>query len=147
MISTAVISLAASTVGFIFFVSLIQAEKRRKKRFLFAGVRGWLDGVVGAAGRWVVGTTNHFVKYVVQLSWYYSLHSLLQTILRMIVATYEHVERVFEKNRVRTKELRAEKMSNKAPDNHLSEMAAHKEETALTKVQQNRRKKKHLEGK
>jgi hypothetical protein len=133
------------TVSFILFASIIQAEQRRGKRFLLVGFRSWLDKIISAAERWMSGTSKHFIRYVVQLSWYYSLHSLLRTVLHVIVASYEYFEKIFERNRLRTKELRAEKFGA-GTANHLREMAVHKEETALSQVQQNKRKKAHLEG-
>lgn len=94
----------------------------------------------------ITESVTHFMRYMVQLNWYYSIHSVLRTILRSLVAAYTFFENIFERNRKRTKELRAEK-KQLSEQNHLRQMADHRESTALTPAEQRRLRKKTLEGK
>lgn len=145
MLSTALTTLAISITSFVLVMLLVQGEQKKGRRFLLGGFRGWLDGVIGTVERWLGDTVDHFVKYVVRLNWYYGIHSFLRALLKLIVASYEQVEKIFEHNRRLTKQLRAEKR-NRDSRNHLSEMAAHKAETKLTPAEARKRKKHHLEG-
>ena len=89
---------------------------------------------------------NHFVRYVVQLNWYYSIHSVLKTILIAIQAFYSSFEKMFERNRSRAKKLRMEKRQLTSIS-HLSQMADHKADTALTPAQKKKLRHKKLEEK
>lgn len=144
MLTVGLTILSASVVVFITLLLVVQAEQKRGKRFLFGGLRGWLDRMIGGVERRVGRWSQHFSRYVIQLGWYYSLHSFLRAVLKMLVSFYERVERIFEANRKRTKELRSEK--SQMTKSHLTEMAAHKEQTALTPAQQRKRKEAGLKG-
>jgi hypothetical protein len=83
---------------------------------------------------------------MVQLNWYYSIHSVLSAVLRGLIAVYTFFENIFERNRRRTKELRAEKRQL-SELNHLRQMTDHRETTALSPAEQRRLRKRTLEGK
>lgn len=146
MISSALTAFLTSLATFVVLVLVTQQERQRGRRFFAAGVRGWLDAKVDQAGKGIFGGFDHFMKYIVQLNWYYSIHSVLRTLLRGLVAIYTYFENMFERNRKRTKDLRAEKRQL-SELSHLQQVAKHKEETALTPAQQQRLRKKQLEGK
>lgn len=147
MVSIGLVWLVASASIFCLLLLVIQAEKKRGKRFLLSGARSWFDSLMSRLGRKIVYTWDHVVKYVLQLGWYYGLHSLLQAVLKTIVRFYERVELVFEVNRRRAKELRAEKrQASEVPPSHLTEMAQHKADTALTPAQQRKLKDRQLKG-
>jgi hypothetical protein len=145
MITSALLAFLGSGIVSVILFITVRMERRRGRRFFAAGFRGWIDGKVDIIGGWLARSLNHFVKYILQLNWYYSIHSVLRTILRLIIAAYTYMENIFEKNRSRTKKLRAEKKQLK-DTNHLSQMAAHKESTTLTPAQQQKLRKKNLEG-
>ncbi len=144
MIAAAVTTLVASIVIFSTLLLVTQLERRRGRRFFAANVRTWLDGIADSAGDSIVRGFDHFIKYIVQLNWYYSIHSVLKGILRFIVAVYTYFEDMFEQNRKRAKELRAEKRQLNEL-NHLRQMADHKENTTLSPAEQRRLKKRKLE--
>lgn len=146
MITTALTAFSASIVSFAVLVILTQQERRRGRRFFAAGIRSWFDIFVARLEQKTTRSFDHFMRYIVQLSWYYSIHSVLRTLLRGLVAMYTYFENVFERNRARTKELRAEKRQL-SEFNHLRQMADHKADTALTPAEQQRLRKKKLEGK
>ncbi|MCD5381389.1 MAG: hypothetical protein LR008_02320 [Candidatus Pacebacteria bacterium] len=146
MITSAAIAFATSSLLFIVLLISVHKERRRGRRFFATKFRDSLDRVINKVGDWIVNSWNHFVKYIVQLHWYYSIHSLLRTLLRVIVTFYTYFENVFERNRSRTKQLRAEKRQL-SELNHLRQMTDHKEDTALTPAQKRKLKHKKLEGK
>lgn len=147
MVSLGLTWLVASVSLFTLLLVMVQAEKKRGKRLLLSSVRGRFDRVTSLWGRKIVSTWQHFVKYIVQLGWYYGLHSFLQAVLKTIVRFYERVEMMFEANRRRTRDLRAEKQqASQTSQTHLTEMAQHKVDTALTPTQQRRLKDKQLKG-
>ena len=145
MVFTGLIWLIGTTIVFVVILVVVQAEQKRGTRFLLSGVRGGFDSLISKIDLKVAAWWDHFVRYIVQLGWYYGLHSFLQAVLKTIVAFYERVESVFEINRHRTKQLRDEK-KQATTQNHLTEMAQHKADTALTPAQQRRRKASHLKG-
>jgi len=63
----------------------------------------------------------------------------------MLVTFYTYFENIFENNRKRTKQLRAEKRELNE-FNHLQQMTDHRKETALTASQQKKLKDKNLKG-
>ena len=144
MIGSAVTFSAVSIGIFILMLIVVHQEKRRGKRFAVAGGRASLDRFVSRAEHKIVRTWNHFVKYVVQLNWYYSIHSILKTLLHAVQVFYFSFEKIFERNRARTKKLRAERRQINQLS-HLSQLAEHKEEMALTETQKRQLRHKKLE--
>ena len=145
MVTTGLVWLSVSAMLFIALLAAVQAERKRGKRFLLKGLRGWLDRHIGTIGLKISQSWNHFMKYIVQLSWYYTIHSFLQTVLKAVVAFYEQIEYKFETNRRRTRQLRAEK-NQIANGGHFAEISQHKKDTALTPAQQRKLKDKQLKG-
>lgn len=144
MITSTTTAFTVSVFVFFILLAVVYRERRRGRRFFAAGLRSWLDVRAETAGKWVIRSWEHFIKYIVQLNWYYSIHSVLKTTLKMIVAFYSYFENIFERNRMRTKQLRAEKRQL-SELNHLRQMAEHKEDTALTPAQKKKLKQKKLE--
>lgn len=134
-----------SAALFVALLMLVQTEIKKGNRVLLANVRQSLDAHLVTFNLWRKRQWQHFVRYILQLGWYYSLHSLLQGIMRVLVAIYEYIETHFERNRLRTKDLRAQK--RKEVNGHLSAVAEHKAETSLTPKQQEALKEKILEEK
>jgi len=146
MIQTAVTFFAMSIGVFTLMLILVQVERKRGKRLFATTIRGWLDAQINSFETWLVRTWKHFVRYVVQLNWYYSIHSVLKTLLLTIQVFYASFEKIFERNRNRTKKLRMEKRQLHTV-NHLSQMADHKVDTALTTAQKKKLRHKKLEEK
>ncbi len=132
-LTTFVISLSL----WIVLTVVVQFEKRTGKRFILKRFRSWLDYLFIEVGRRAKEAWRNFARYVVQLGWYYSIHSLLRTFLTVLLRTYEYIEAHFENNRQKAKLLRAE-MRNTFSDNHLSKVAEHKAKVALTPEEQAR---------
>ena len=141
---TASIPFGVSVLVFCALVFLFHMERRRGNRLFAVSLREKIDALVNDAGAFLQRQWRHLVRYVLQLSWYYSLHSLLKNLLKLLVAVYTFFEQLFEKNRKRTRALRAEKKELHA-SNHLRQMSEHQEETALTATQKRRLRKRKLE--
>ena len=146
MPTTALIAFLTSVAVLVTLILITQKERRRGRRFFAAGLRNWLDNVFDRLGLSLTRGWDHFVRYMIRLNWYYSLHSLLRAWLRFLVAVYTYFEDIFERNRRRTKRLRAEKKRLRA-DSHLEQIAKHKTAMALTEAEKRRLKQRELEGK
>jgi len=144
MISTAAIALIVSIVLFLVLFTGIRMEKRRGRRFFGSNMRAWLDTNFDKLDKAITATYNHFIKYILQLNWYYSIHSLLRTILQLTIAFYTYFENLFERNRSRTKQLRAEKRKI-SRHSHLGQVAEYKAGNALTTTQKTKLRHKKLE--
>ncbi len=134
-----------SAVAFVGFALLVSLEERNARRFIGGRFRANLDSRIERVGHQFENHWKHLSRYILQLGWYYSVHSILRTILGALVSVYTFVESIFEKNRVRTKELRKEFKRQLHRKNHLTHMREHKEETALSPAEQEALKTKTLE--
>jgi hypothetical protein len=128
---------------FIVMVLIVRQEEVRNRRFFASSLRAWFDIQVIATERKIIDTWQHFLKYIVQLGWYYGLHSLLKGILKILVSVYTYIENIFERNRLRAKQLRSEKKQK--VNNHLTKIASHKAQTALSPEQKSILKQKKFE--
>lgn len=134
----------SSLVLFIALAVLVRIEQIRKRRIVMRRTRASFDRVIDWISARTSTTWEHFVKYMVQLGWYYSIHSLLRALLRIVVAAYEYLETKFERNRVRAKDLKTKRRTNTTRESHLTEMAAHKVDTALTPEEEDELKERKL---
>ncbi|HEY0964324.1 MAG TPA: hypothetical protein VGE31_00835 [Candidatus Paceibacterota bacterium] len=144
MVPEALMTFTIATVLFLAVAIVVQVERVRMRRLFLAGARGWLDRKVAESALRFSDRWHHFSQYIVKLGWYYSLHSLLRTVLAILVSIYNYFEDIFEKNRSRTKQLRQER-KRKIKRSHLTEIADHKVETALTPAQQTELRRQKLE--
>jgi hypothetical protein len=144
MLSTAITTSITFLVLFVVMAVVVRVEEARGRRLLLGGVRAFFDRKIIAIHKWFDDLWHHFARYVVQLGWYYSIHSLLRTLLRVLVSVYTYIETMFEKNRERTKDLRKER-KQKIKQTHLTQIADHKVETALTPTEQVALRKQKLE--
>lgn len=135
-------SIFASSLGlFLVWAVLCVAEHRRGRRFVLPHVRTHLDIAVLTAATAIERKVQYVGRYLITLSWYYSLHALLRTFLRFTARVYDVVERVFERNRARAKRLRKEQRRL----THLTQIADHKNATQLSATEKTALKKRMLE--
>ena len=132
-----------SLVAFVVFASVSGREVTRGSRFFAVGFRNWLDrtieSLVSAFGR----AMTYVGKYIITLSWYYSLHAFLKFVLQFLASVYHIVERLLHHNRSKARRIRIERKQS----SHLTEIADHKAQTALTSNEKQKRKDKALLGK
>jgi len=128
------------SVGHIFLISifvfvccgiLLTIENHRGKRVVFGGLRNFLDRVISAVVQFLSHWLKYLGRYIIKLSWYYSLHKLLRLTLILLVKIYDNLESVFIDNRKRAKVIKTEK-SNLNKNAHLRLVANHKKEVSLT---------------
>ena len=98
-----------SVVLFTALSFLIETERRRGSRVALTKVRDWLDEMIERFFTWLREAWEHFIQYVVKLGLYYSLHSLLRTLLQALVAAYDYLEKHFETNRPSREESKGHK--------------------------------------
>lgn len=135
----------SSTIAFALYALLVTAEQKNARRFVGGRFRDRLDNRLDTLGHQFENHWKHVSKYVLQLGWYYSVHKVLRTILGSLVFVYSVIERIFEQNRLRTKELRKEFRRQLHRKNHLTKIAEHKEEHALSVSEQEALKTRKLE--
>ncbi|MFM2339866.1 MAG: hypothetical protein RLZZ360_502 [Candidatus Parcubacteria bacterium] len=126
------------------YLSLVAQEERRAKRLFLAHFRDQVDRGITRLVSWLEGIVRYVVKYVITLSWYYSLHAFLQVMMKSLAGAYHVLESMLIRNRDRARALRKERRS--ATKNHLTHIADHKAETKLTPAEERRRKDKALKG-
>lgn len=144
MIFEALITFTIATVVFLTVAIVVQIEHSRMRRLFLVGTRGWIDQKLAESALRMHARWHHFTQYILKLGWYYSIHSLLRTILTLLISIYNYFEGIFERNRSRTKQLRQEH-KRKIKKGHFSMIADHKAETALTPEEQTALRKQKLE--
>lgn len=145
MIVTHVVLLLSLVLVFLVWSYIVGVEVRGGRRIVLSGVREWCDGLVDSGNRIITSTLVYVDRHIIKLSWYYSLHSLLQAALRVVVSLYDYLEQSFYHNRKRARAIRAERRVTKNPSNMLQSVALHKETTALSSVEKKKLRTKKLE--
>jgi hypothetical protein len=142
--SSALTFAVVNLVAFVVVARIFTLEARRGRRFVATGIRNAADDGIDVVVRRVSRMYTYVARYIITLSWYYSLHAFLKVILRFLAGTYTAVETLLHNNRTRARKIRIER---KREQSHLSLIADHKAETALTPVEKAKRKEKALSGK
>ncbi len=137
-----------STTAFLVYALITHFEQVRGRRFFLSSFRNHLDVFGERLVLWLVRRLRSVLRHTIKLSWYYSIHSALKTILTVLVRMYDRLELVFINNRERAKRLRAEKKAeqNLGTQNHLTQIEEHKAATALTTQEKKQLKAKKLRG-
>lgn len=134
---------AVCLVAFTVYAVISGKERDRGSRFFAANLRASIDNLIESVVSSVNKKVTYVGKYIITLSWYYSLHAFLKVILQFLAAIYSIVERVLHRNRSKARRIRIERKQS----SHLTEIADHKEKTALTDSEKKKRKDKALSGK
>lgn len=145
MIVTYVVLLFCLVLGFVALSTLVGVEVRTGRRVVLGGVRAWCDTAVDSVTRSLRSTVLYIDRHIIKLSWYYSLHSVLQAALRVVVSLYDYLEHSFHSNRKRARAIRAERRVKKDPSGMLHNVALHKETTALSNAEKKKLLTKKLE--
>ena len=143
--SLALIIAGTSFILLVCLSRLFTLEKRAGKRFVLATTRFALDNIIVAFTDAVHRFFVYVTKYVITLSWYYSLHAFLGVTLKFLASIYYMVENITHRNRDKARKIRQErKQSNRT---HLEQLADHKDETKLTEQQKKKMKDKAINQK
>ncbi len=141
----ALLTLAFGTFFFVLYASVCVVETNRGKRFYGTYIRRAADNGLDALRLAIERRVIYIGRYIITLSWYYSLHAFLKLVLQFLAGVYTVVEAVLHRNRIKVRRIRTErKQVNKS---HLSVLADHKVQTELTPLQKEKRKAKALAGK
>ncbi len=142
---TSILTFAAFNFIILIIVARVfMLEARRGKRFFASGVRASIDDGIDSVSSRCVRFYTYIGRYVITLSWYYSLHALLKIVLKFLASAYTVVETLLHRNRKRARKIRIER---KREQSHLSLIADHKAKTTLTPAERAKRKEKALSGK
>ena len=130
-------------MAFIAHAILSAQEAHRGSRFFATGIRRALDHAIESLIAWCTRKLTYVGKYIITLSWYYSMHAFLKLILQFLASVYYIVEKLLHHNRSKARRIRIERKQS----SHLTEIADHKEKTALSDSEKKKRKDKALLGK
>lgn len=125
------------------YLYLSEREMRQGKRYFLAMPRRALDAFIDQSTASIERTVRYLVRYIITLSWYYSLHAFLKLMLKSIAGLYHAIETVLIRNRDRARALRKER---RAETSHLAEIAEHKAHVKLSPAEEKKRKEKALKG-
>ncbi len=143
--TTALSLMVVSTVFFILYARICVVETNRGKRFFASYVRRAVDNALDSLSATFERKLVYVGRYIITLSWYYSLHTFLRLTLQFLASIYYAVEKILHSNRDKAREIRRER--KQAERSHLTVLAEHKIETELTPHQKEKRKAKALAGK
>jgi hypothetical protein len=124
---------------------LFTLEKRAGRRFILPTVRFAIDNIIVAIAAAVHRSFVYVVKYVITLSWYYSLHAFLGVTLKFLASIYYIVENITHRNRDKARKIRQERKQSSRT--HLEVLVDHKDETKLTETQKKKLKDKAINQK
>lgn len=144
-LTTALIALACTTVLFVVSVWVSAVETSRGKRLFLAHPRRALDAAFTSVSTTLERKLVYIGRYMITLSWYYSLHTFLRLSLQFIAGIYTFVESILHSNRDKARIIRRERKH--AERSHLTVLVEHKADTELTPHQKAKRNAKALSGK
>ena len=136
------IIIGTSFLLFVVQATLCQIEAKRGHRLYGVAARSWFDARCEHWYEQVAKKLLYISRYMITLSWYYSLHAFLVVVLRFIAGVYSAIESIVLRNRDRAKKIRSEHRRS-----HLTDIADHRQATALSSREKATRKKNALEGK
>lgn len=140
--------LIIAATSFILLISLgrlFTLEKRAGKRYVLPTLRFALDNLIVAIATTVHRFFVYVTKYIITLSWYYSLHAFLQVTLKFIAGIYYVIENFTHRNRDKARKIRQER--KQSTRTHLEVLVDHKDETQLTEQQKKKIKDKAINAK
>lgn len=141
------VALITAGLSFLLFVTLAwisTLEMRANKRFFLSYLRNAADHLIHDLAIKVHSFFVYLGKYVITLSWYYSLHTLLRLLLKFLAGTYYMLENILHRNRDKARKIRQEK-KNKTKS-HLEVIADHRASNQLTVQQKKKLKDKSISG-
>lgn len=145
VLTTPLTFLIGATIFFVVYAWLSAVEVRRGKRMYLALPRRAIDTALTSLGASVRRKFIYIGRYMITLSWYYSLHTFLRLTLQFIASVYTFLEAILHRNRDKARLIRKER--KQAERSHLTVLNEHKAETKLTPTQKAKRKAKALSGK
>jgi hypothetical protein len=143
--SLALVIAGTSFVLLVCFSRLFTLEHKAGRRFILPSLRFALDNILTTISTSVRRFFVYITKYVITLSWYYSLHAFLGVTLKFLASIYYLVENFTHRNRDKARKIRQER--KKETRSHLEVLADHKDDTKLTEPQKKKLKDKAINAK
>lgn len=128
--TTALMYLGGSTLLLIILGLFYSFEDRRGSRVLLVGLRGLVDSFLLSIQGFLSHTWDKFVTRFVKLLFHYGAHQLLKQVLQSVRRFESKIEEMLKRNKAVAREINGKKTHT-----HLDDIAAHKEESALTEEQ------------
>lgn len=142
------VALTIAGISFVLFVVciwLFSREQNAHKRFFLSGIRQALDSVLHSISQSIYNALTYTGKYIIKLSWYYSLHAFLRIFLQFLAGVYYFVEKLLHSNRDRARKIRQDRKRNSS--SHLNVLVDHQTVNKLSEEQKKRLKEKSLNQK
>lgn len=128
-----------SLLGLVFTYLLFRAESLRGQRLILSNIRGRADRYLVESTRSFMGVKKVFGASSLRLFFHYLLHQFLSVFLFLVRFAENKLQRLRLKNKVVAKVIREQ-----VTDNHLTHIARHKEEVALSEEEREERKKRSM---
>lgn len=144
-LTTALTFLSLTIAFFVVYAWMSAVEVGRGKRLILALPRRAVDSALSSLSESIHRKLVYVGRYMITLSWYYSLHAFLRISLQFIASIYTFIEAILHRNRDKARVIRKER--KQAERSHLTVLAEHKIETELTPHQKAKRRAKALSGK
>ncbi|MES2967025.1 MAG: hypothetical protein V4668_04535 [Patescibacteria group bacterium] len=142
------VALTIASISFALFVVCIwvfSREQRSQKRFFLPGLRQALDRMLMSISQSIQNGITYIGKYIIKLSWYYSLHTFLRLTLQFLAGIYYFVEKLLHSNRDRARKIRQERKQNSI--SHLNILVDHQTVNKLSEEQKRKLKERSLNQK
>ncbi|MES2748795.1 MAG: hypothetical protein V4606_00135 [Patescibacteria group bacterium] len=142
------VALTIASISFALFVVCIwvfSREQRSQKRFFLPGLRQALDRMLMSISQSIQNGITYIGKYIIKLSWYYSLHTFLRLTLQFLAGIYYFVEKLLHSNRDRARKIRQERKQNSI--SHLNILVDHQTVNKLSEEQKKKLKERSLNQK
>lgn len=142
------VALTIASISFALFVVCVwvfSREQQTHKRFFLPGIRQALDRVLLTLSQSVQNGITYIGKYIIKLSWYYSLHAFLRLILQFLAGVYYFVEKMLHNNRDRARKIRQDRKRNSI--SHLGILVDHQTVNKLSEEQKKKLKERSLNQK
>ena len=142
------VALTIAGVSFVLLIvgiSIFGREYQARKRLFLPGIRHALDDALITCTRSIQNGITYIGKYIITLSWYYSLHALLRIILQFLAGVYYFVEKLLQSNRARARKIRQDRKQNST--SQLGILVDHQTVNKLSEEQKKKLKEKSLNQK
>ncbi len=142
------VALTVASISFALFIVCIlvfSREQHTQKRIFLPGIRQALDRLLLSLSQSIQNGITYIGKYIIKLSWYYSLHAFLRLILQFLAGVYYFVEKMLHNNRDRARKIRQDRKRHSI--SHLGILVDHQTVNKLSEEQKKKLKEKSLNQK
>ncbi len=133
--TTALTILVCSTLTLACIAGVFRVEDAQEgQRIIFKRTRAGFDWLVLVCIGLYTNTRNYLSKSIFRLMYHYGAHTVLSRVHALTQRIHIRIEKAMRQNKQIARTIRSQKERN-----HLDEIADHKEETALSQEERERR--------